>query len=170
MLAAFWYLLWLVARSFVDARAPARGFVLAGCAALVVGTLQGPIQAFPAVHDLLDEGGDAGAVIVNLHAQLNMLGGLLVMLVGVTLALLARLGGARLLRAESLALAGVALGVATYYAVGIEMSVAEAYDVGAERLSTRQSRGSSPGLRCYSSRPHSRCWSASQPSRSAPGG
>jgi len=129
MLVAFWLLLWLVARSFLGARAPARGFVLAGCAALAVGTLQGPIQAFPAVHDLLDEGGDAGAVIVNLHAQLNMLGGLLVMLVGVTLALLARLGGTRFLRAERVALVGVAIGVATYYAVGIEISAAEAQDV-----------------------------------------
>jgi hypothetical protein len=129
MLAAFWFLLWLVVRSFLGARAPARGFVLAGCAALAVGTLQGPIQAFPAVHDLLDEGGDAGAVIVNLHAQLNMLGGLLVMLVGVTLALLAHLGGERVLRAERVALAGVALGVATYYAVGIETSAVEAHDV-----------------------------------------
>ena len=105
------------------------GFVLAGCAALLVGTLQGPIQAFPAVHDLLDEGGDAGAVIVNLHAQLNMLGGLLVMLVGLTLALLAHLGGERVLRAERIALTGVALGVATYYAVGIETSAVEAHDV-----------------------------------------
>ena len=129
MLAAFWFLLWLVARSFLGARAPERGFVLAGCAALAVGTLQGPIQAFPAVHELLDEGGDAGAVIVNLHAQLNMLGGLLVMLVGLTLALLAQLGGVRMLRAERVALAGVALGVATYYAVGIETSAVEAHDV-----------------------------------------
>ena len=129
MLAAFWFLLWLVARSFLGARAPARGFVLAGCVALAVGTLQGPIQAFPAVHDLLDEGGDAGAVIVNLHAQLNMLGGLLVMLVGVTLALLAQLGGARLPRAERVALTGIAAGVATYYAVGIETSAAEAHEV-----------------------------------------
>jgi hypothetical protein len=129
MLAAFWFLLWLVARSFLAARAPARGFVLAGCAALAVGTLQGPIQAFPAVHELLDEGGDAGAVIVNLHAQLNMLGGLLVMLVGVTFALLAQLGGARVLRVERVALAGIALGVATYYAVGIETSAVEAHDV-----------------------------------------
>ena len=129
MLAAFWFLLMLLARSFLGARAPAKGFVLAGCAALAVGTLQGPIQAFPAVHDLLDEGGDAGAVIVNLHAQLNMLGGLLVMLVGVTLALLAHVGGARVLRAERVALAGVALGVATYYAVGIETSAVEAHDV-----------------------------------------
>ena len=81
------------------------------------------------MHDLLDEGGDAGAVIVNLHAQLNMLGGLLVMLVGLTLALLAQLGGERVLRAERIALVGVALGVATYYAVGIETSAVEAHDV-----------------------------------------
>ncbi len=35
------------------------------------------MQAFPAVNELLDESGDAGDVIVNLHAQLNMLGGLM---------------------------------------------------------------------------------------------
>ena len=129
MLAAFWFLLGLLARSFRGARAPARGFVLAGCAALLVGTFQGPVQAFPAVHELLERGGDAGAVIVNLHAQLNMLGGLLVMLVGVTFSLLAHLGGRRVLRAERIALAGIAIGVATYYAVGIETSIAEAHDV-----------------------------------------
>ena len=55
-------------------------FILAGCAALAVGTLQGPVQAFPAVNELLDRGGEAGDVIVNLHAQLNMLGGLMVIL------------------------------------------------------------------------------------------
>jgi hypothetical protein len=129
MLAAFWLLLALVVCSFRGARAPARGFVLTGCAALAVGTLQGPVQAFPAVHDLLDEGGDAGAVIVNLHAQLNMLGGLLVILVGLTFALLARLGGERLPRVERVALVGVSVGVAAYYAVGIETSVVEAHDV-----------------------------------------
>ena len=129
MLAAFWLLLGLVARSYLGAQGPARGFVLAGCAALAVGTLQGPIQAFPAVHDLLDRGGDAGGVIVNLHAQLNMLGGLLAMLVGLALALLARLGGQPVVRAERVALAGITLGVATYYGVGIETSVVEAHDV-----------------------------------------
>ena len=147
----------LARRPFVSrARAPARGFVLAGCAALAVGTLQGPIQAFPAVHDLLDEGGDAGAVIVNLHAQLNMLGGLLVMLVGVTLALLAQLGGARVPRAERVALAGIAVGVATYYAVGIETSIAEAHEVAGGATFHERSRGSSPGPRCCSFPPHSR--------------
>jgi hypothetical protein len=129
MLAGFWLLLALVAQSYRGARAPARGFVLAGCAALAIGTLQGPIQAFPAVHDLLDRGGDAGAVIVNLHAQLNMLGGLLAMLVGLALALLAQLGGRRAPRAERVALAGIAVGVATYYGVGLETSVVEAHDV-----------------------------------------
>jgi hypothetical protein len=129
MLAGFWLLLGLVARSYRSARAPARGFVLAGCAALAVGTLQGPIQAFPAVHDLLDRGGDAGSVIVNLHAQLNMLGGLLAMLIGLTLALLAQLGGSPVVRAERAALLGIGLGVATYYGVGIETSIVEAHDV-----------------------------------------
>jgi hypothetical protein len=129
MLAGFWLLLGLVARSYRSARAPARGFVLVGCAALAVGTLQGPIQAFPAVHDLLDRGGDAGSVIVNLHAQLNMLGGLLAMLIGLTLALLAQLGGSPVVRAERAGLLGIGLGVATYYGVGIETSIVEAHDV-----------------------------------------
>ena len=75
MFAAFWLLLAVIVRSFWRSRGPLRPFVLAGCAALAVGTLQGPVQAFPAVNELLDRGGDAGDVIVNLHAQLNMLGG-----------------------------------------------------------------------------------------------
>jgi hypothetical protein len=129
MLAGFWLLLGLVAGAYRSARAPARGFVLVGCAALALGTLQGPIQAFPAVHDLLDRGGDAGAVIVNLHAQLNMLGGLLAMLIGLTLVLLVQLGGAPVVWAERAALLGIGFGVATYYGVGIETSIAEAHDV-----------------------------------------
>src|SRR4029450_3223327 len=129
MLAGFWLLLGLVARAYRSARAPARGFVLAGCAARAVGSIQGPIQAVPAVHNLLDRGGDAGAVIVNLHAQLNMLGGLLAILIGLTLALLAQVGGSPAVRAERVALLGIGLGVATYYGVGIETSIVEAHDV-----------------------------------------
>ena len=87
MMAAFWFLLVTLVRSFRDARGPIRAFVLAGCAALAVGTLQGPVQAFPAVNELLDRGGDAGDVIVNLHAQLNMLAGLMLILMGAALAL-----------------------------------------------------------------------------------
>src|SRR6266516_3411203 len=85
MFAAFWLLLAVIVRSVRRTPGPARAFVLAGCAALAVGTMQGPVQAFPAVNEMLDRGGEAGDVVVNLHAQLNMLGGLMVILVGLAL-------------------------------------------------------------------------------------
>src|SRR5438876_242113 len=111
MFAAFWLLLATLVRSFRRVRTPVHAFVLVGCAALAVGTLQGPVQAFPAVNELLDRGGDAGDVIVNLHAQLNMLGGLMVVLVGAALALLPK--G---FRSPRVILAGVGGGMAFYYA------------------------------------------------------
>ncbi|MDX6488385.1 MAG: hypothetical protein QOK13_1000 [Gaiellaceae bacterium] len=122
MLAAFWLLLGTIVRAYRGAQMPVRGFVLAGCAALAVGTLQGPIQAFPAVNELLDRGGDAGDVIVNLHAQLNMLGGLMMMLVGLALGLLG---------APSRRLARIAtpVGVGCYYAAGIALAAVEAHRV-----------------------------------------
>jgi cytochrome c oxidase cbb3-type subunit 1 len=129
MLLGFWLLLVLVIRSFRTAPSPVRWFAFAGCAALAVGTLQGPVQAFPAVNGLLERGGDAGEVIVNLHAQLNMLGGLLVLLTGLALGLLGALGGRRSARRELFALVGVSAGVAAYYAAGLALSGVEAYDV-----------------------------------------
>ncbi len=133
MMAAFWLLLVTVWRTFRGAPAPLRWFVLAGCGALAVGTLQGPIQAFPAVHDLLDKGGYAGDVIVNLHAQLNMLGGLMVLLVGGVLALLASRGGRISVRAPLIALAGIVGGVAVYYLGGVGFSAAQASGVAGGR-------------------------------------
>jgi hypothetical protein len=129
MLAGFWLLLALVVRSFRTARAPGRWFVLAGCTALAIGTLQGPVQAFPAMHELLERGGDAGEVVINLHAQLNMIGGLLVMLTGLALALLAALGSGAPPRAERVALAGVSIGMAAYYAAGLGLAAVEAHEV-----------------------------------------
>src|SRR5947209_3991007 len=124
MMAAFWFLLLTLVRSFRSARGPIRAFVLAGCAALAVGTLQGPIQAFPAVNELLDRGGDAGDVIVNLHAQLNMLAGLMVILVGAALALTP---GA--LRSPRALLVGLGGGMTVYYAGGIAFAAVEAHRV-----------------------------------------
>jgi len=121
MFAAFWALLRTIERSFRRAPGPLRLFVLCGCGALAVGTLQGPVQAVPAVHELLERGGDAGDVIVNLHAQLNMLGGLMVLLVGAVLALL-RVSGVRGARAAFLC---VPAGTALYYAAGLAFSVLE---------------------------------------------
>jgi hypothetical protein len=124
MMAAFWFLLLTLVRSFRHARGPMRAFVLAGCGALAVGTLQGPVQAFPAVNELLDRGGDAGDVIVNLHAQLNMLAGLMVILMGAALALTP---GA--LRSARSLLVGVGGGMSVYYAGGIAFAAVEAHRV-----------------------------------------
>ena len=134
MFAAFWFLLVLIARAYLPGGGVARPFVLAGCAALAVGTLQGPIQAIPAVNELLDRGGDAGDVVVNLHAQLNMLGGLMAMLIGATFGVLLALGGAPRQRAVRVALRAIPAGVALYYAGGLTFALIEAH---------RVSRGSS---------------------------
>src|SRR5204863_4994340 len=110
MFEAFWLLLYVLFRSSRGLPSSARAFVLAGCLALAVGTLQGPIQALPFVNEALDEGGDAGDVIVNLHAQLNMLGGLIVLLMGLALGALGRRRGFETRRAR-LALVGASTGV-----------------------------------------------------------
>ncbi len=129
MLAGFWLLLATIVRSFWSARGAARPFVLAGCAALLVGTLQGPVQAIPAVDQLLDRAGDAGGVIVNLHAQLNMLGGLMVILMGLALPLLFGLGSGWPRRAVRVASIAVPAGMAVYYVGGIGFSAAAASDI-----------------------------------------
>src|ERR687888_2164069 len=121
MFAAFWLLLAVVARSVWRAPGSTRAFVLAGCGALAVGTLQGPVQAFPAVNELLDRGGEAGDVIVNLHAQLNMLAGLMVILAGLALAALG--GRARLV------VWAVPAGMGAYYTGGLAFSAVEAHRV-----------------------------------------
>jgi hypothetical protein len=134
MMAAFWLLLITIVRAFRHSPGPVRPFVLAGCAALAVGTLQGPVQAFPAVHELLDEGGNAGDVIVNLHAQLNMLGGLMVILIGLALPLLFGLRrGEWPSRAVAVAARAVPGGMAVYYVAGIAFSAAAAHAVAGGR-------------------------------------
>ena len=136
MLLGFWLFLATVVRAVRPARGPARAFVLAGCGALAVGTLQGPVQAFPAVNELLERGGEAGEVIVNLHAQLNMLGGLMVILVGLALLLLAELGVREWPRHVRFVLKPAAGGVAVYYAAGIALSA-----VAASRVAGRETYG-----------------------------
>jgi hypothetical protein len=132
MFCAFWFLLATIVGTFRQAPRPLRSFVFAGCGALALGTLQGPVQALPAVNELLDRGGDAGDVIVNLHAQLNMLGGLMVLLVGAVLAL-------RGLAARRV-LGPVAVGMGVYYGAGVAFSALEA-----SRVSSGASFGSAVG-------------------------
>jgi hypothetical protein len=117
MFAAFWLLLAVLLKSYRNAPRQVSLYVIAGCCALAVGTLQGPIQAVPAVRALLDRGDEAGDVIVNLHAQLNMLAGLMVLLMGAALALLRR--------PTRRPVALVPFGMGVYYAAGITFSVVE---------------------------------------------
>src|SRR3954447_16442330 len=129
MFGAFWLLLWTLVRTYRGAPMPLRGFVLAGCAALAVGTLQGPVQAVPAVDDLFEEGGQAGDVIVNLHAQLNMLGGLMVLLIGAAGALMMSRAGREAPRGLRRALVLVPAAMGVYYAAGIAFAAVEAHAV-----------------------------------------
>jgi hypothetical protein len=129
MFAAFWLLLVTIVRSVRGTGGRLRPFVLAGCAALAVGTLQGPVQAVPLVNEALDRGGEAGDVIVNLHAQLNMLGGLMLLLMGLSLAALHGLGADWQERRARLAGRLVPLGVGIYYAAGVAFSAVEAHRV-----------------------------------------
>src|SRR5437660_4345259 len=131
MFAAFWLLLVVVARSVWRAPGSTRAFVLAGCGALALGTLQGPVRAFPAVNGLLDRGGEAGDVIVNLHAQLNMLGGLMVLLIGLVFAALRGAGAELPLRRARFVVAAVGAGVGVYYVSGVAFSAVEAHRVAA---------------------------------------
>src|SRR6185437_4418826 len=129
MFAAFWLLLVVAVRSVRREPGPLRWFVLAGCGALAVGTLQGPVQAFPLVNEALDRGGEAGDVIVNLHAQLNMVGGLMILLVGLALVALELSGAAWPARRARLVLALVPAGVGLYYAAGVAFSAIEAHRI-----------------------------------------
>src|SRR5881398_1154319 len=131
MFAAFWLLLAVIVRSVWRSPGPLRPFVLAGCVALALGTLQGPVQAFPAVNELLDRGGEAGDVIVNLHAQLNMLGGLMVLLIGLVFAALRDAGAELPLRRARFVVAATGVGVGAYYVFGVAFSAVEAHRVAA---------------------------------------
>src|SRR5881396_1009134 len=131
MFAAFWLLLAVIVRSVWRSPDALRPFVLAGCAALALGTLQGPVQAFPAVNELLDRGGQAGDVIVNLHAQLNMLGGLMVLLIGLVFAALRDAGAELPLRRARFVVAATGVGVGAYYVCGVAFSAVEAHRVAA---------------------------------------
>lgn len=133
MFSAFWLLLVVLLRCVWRTPGRLRGFVFVGCAALAVGTLQGPVQAFPAVNELLDRGGEAGDVIVNLHAQLNMLAGLMVLLIGLTLTLAdpaAVALPAHRARRVAVVIGG---GVGAYYVTGIVFAALEANRVSSGR-------------------------------------
>lgn len=119
MLAGFWVYFICIARAFglTDLRGRLlRGdlsaFWLVSAAALVVGTFQGLLQVIPLTADALT----IPEEIPNVHAQLNMLGGVLLALMGVCYLLTPRLTGHEVeQRLVRLSLYGVGGGVFAYY-------------------------------------------------------
>lgn len=119
MLAGFWVYFYCVWRVFGlrDVRGRlTRGnlsaFWLVSTAALVIGTFQGLLQVIPVTADALT----IPEEIPNVHAQLNMLGGVLLVLMGVCYLLTPRLTGHEVeQRLVRLSLYGVGGGVFAYY-------------------------------------------------------
>lgn len=130
MIIGFWYFIYALGRHLVKPyhgrrSIPAR-FILAGLAALVVGTFQGPIQAFAPVELWMARAGDAGDAIAQAHALLNISGGVMVILLGLSLVLLPELTGRPIgRRLPMLALGGVWIGTFLYYAIALPFSIAQ---------------------------------------------
>lgn len=87
-LVGLWLLLFELVRRFTSRRASlsvAAPFVLVASAALLLGTSQGLLQLLPPVKAWIEMTGQLGDSVANAHAQLNMLGGVLLVAIGLTL-------------------------------------------------------------------------------------
>jgi cytochrome c oxidase cbb3-type subunit 1 len=97
----------------IRAGAPA-AFWLVSSVLLVVGTFQGLLQALPATSRLLTTAEE----IPNVHAQLNMIGGVLLALIGTSYVLIPELLSERVDRRQARrSLIGIAGGISAYYLV-----------------------------------------------------
>ncbi|MCB0099449.1 MAG: cbb3-type cytochrome c oxidase subunit I, partial [Caldilineaceae bacterium] len=142
MLTGFWLYfvtLWrtLNLRTLVDrARLgePA-AFWLASTVALVIGTTHGLLQVIPATSLYLTTPEE----LPNIHAQLNMVGGVLLALIGLVYLLLPELVGQTVdRRLARLSLAGISSGIAGYYVVTVAAGLAR-YGYMRQGLDTVQS-------------------------------
>lgn len=82
MLLGLWSVIFTIARRCLAGLLPRPTalMVLAGTATLFVGSLQGIAQTVPAVKTWLVDTGEYGEMLTNAHAQLNMLGGVILVL------------------------------------------------------------------------------------------
>lgn len=122
-LAGTWALLAVLVRRF-RAAPGVGGLVVAGAALLVLGTSQGLVQLVPGVKAWLESADPYGDSIANAHAQLNMLGGVMPLMLALLLGRADRLLGAP----APPELAGRVLhrlvpGVLTYYAFAMLTAV-----------------------------------------------
>ncbi|HDZ73243.1 MAG TPA: hypothetical protein ENH55_10805 [Aurantimonas coralicida] len=87
VLSGLWLLLATILRHFVRGfrQTPGTALICLGAAVLLVGTLQGGVQALPAVKMWMVAAGAGGEAVARTHAQTNMLGGVLTILTGMAL-------------------------------------------------------------------------------------
>ena len=91
-----------------------RAFWLVSSFALVVGTFQGILQVIPATAQFLT----VPSEVPNIHAQLNMIGGVILALIGLVYLLLPELAGHEVeKRMRQYSLLGIASGIGLYYVV-----------------------------------------------------
>lgn len=134
MLLGFWFYFYLVAkalngRDFLSAlrEASPKAFWFVSAIALFVGTMQGILQVVPATAQLLV----VSQEVPNIHAQLNMIGGVLLALMGVVHVLLPELTDAAVSpRMRQVNLYGVAGGIAGYYMVVLASGLVRAMYLG----------------------------------------
>lgn len=121
MVIGFWFYFYLIGKSLhvrefiasVRDGSP-KAFWFLSAVALFVGTLQGMFQVIPATAQLLV----VSQEIPNIHAQLNMIGGIMLALMGVVYVLLPELTGATVSHSlRRVNLYGIAGGIAGYYVV-----------------------------------------------------
>ncbi len=87
VLLGFWTLLTsILIRVLGNDRFPGAALIMLGLTVLFLGTLQGGLQALPVVKAWLVAAGEGGQGVARAHAQLNMLGGVLPLLLGSVLA------------------------------------------------------------------------------------
>lgn len=88
-LVGLWLLIAVTLRHFAPGifRSPGNALICLGGAVLLAGTLQGAVQTLPAVKMWMVAAGAAGGEIARTHAQANMLGGVLTILMGMALTL-----------------------------------------------------------------------------------
>lgn len=99
-------------------------FWLLSSLALFIGTLQGILQVIPATARILDTAEE----VPNIHAQLNMIGGVLLALMGLVYLLLPKLAGKEAeKRLRRYSLWGVAGGIAAYYLATLTTGLFRSY-------------------------------------------
>lgn len=126
--AGLWLLIATLLRRMLGSWAPSRRcvpLVTVGCVSLIAGSLQGLVQLAPATKRWIESAGAPGDALANAHAQLNMLGGVVPLLLGLCLLVTPALGAPALRMSTSRRIATLVFaGVGVYWLAAVTGAVA----------------------------------------------